>query len=59
MTLQVSRWWGFLRVISTDNVSLHSESVAADAGGARDRRGPRSTHAIDTARWEDRGEHEA
>ena len=55
MTLQVSCWWRLLRAVSTHNISLRSGSVAADTGSARDRRGPRSTHAIDTARWEDRG----
>jgi hypothetical protein len=60
MTLQVSRCWPLQRAISTHNMSLRSGSVAAEAVVACDRQDPGGgTHAIETARWEDRGEHEA
>jgi hypothetical protein len=55
MALQQDRWWRLVHAILTHNIFLHSGFGAADARGARDRRGPRSMHAIDTARWEDRG----
>jgi hypothetical protein len=59
MTLQVSRGWHLLRAVSTHHLSLGSGSVAAETGSARDRRGPGDAQAIETARWQDRGKHEA
>jgi hypothetical protein len=59
MTPQVSRGWHLWRAISTHNISLCSGSVAAETGSACDRRAAGDTQAIETARWEDRGKHEA
>jgi hypothetical protein len=48
MTLQVSCGWHLWRAIATDNISLRSGSVAADAGGAGDPCGPGRAHATET-----------